>query len=372
MKICHISSMHRAVDDRIYQRACLGLFRLGHEVHYVVTQPDENPQFEGVHFHWIKQRTGWQRRWFSSKDAINIAIRLRADIYQFHDPDLLPHILKIKKKIPNAKVIFDMHENFQARFSQWGLPSFLGRLFIKYETNTINRLDGFVTTTEAMKNLFVKSSKPGIVIRNSVNIDRLSHLKIDDTLPFETPTIYTSGAHSHSRLVQQTVESLKHLPKDLNFQMMFVGRYSSGIKEELHKQAKIDGTAKYLILDDMLPWDENFIRTAKAFCGCVFYENNQNNQVTLPNRVYEYMFSGIPIVVSDYPELRNIVEKANCGLIVSSEKPEDMAKAFEYLLRNPEEAKQMGLNGRKAIFGDFGYHVDLQNTVEFYEKLLNT
>lgn len=371
--VCHISSMHNNwADDRIYERACLGLKREGLDVHLVFTKPDVIPPGEGVHFHWIKKRKGWKRRWLSSKEAVSKAIEIKADIYHFHDPDLLPHILKIKKRIPQAKVVFDIHENYQARFSQWGLPVFLGKIYQRYQLRKMNLLDGFATTTETMMSLFSNVRKPGVVIRNSVDVYRLSHVDLANIQPFDIPTIYTSGSQSHSRLVLQCVQSMRHISKDLNFRMMFAGRYSPGIREELKEQAEKDGTGQLLQLEGMLPWDENFSRTAKAFCGCVFYENNQNNQVTLPNRIYEYMFSGIPIVVSDYPELRNIVEKAKCGLIVPSDKPEDMAKAFEFLLQNPEKAKAMGRNGRKAIFEDFGYHVDIKNTLEFYNQILNS
>lgn len=371
IKVCHLSSMHRP-DDRIYQRACLGLVREGLEVHLVIQYPDELPKDEGVHFHWLKKRDGWKRRWFSSKEAVDKAIEINADIYQFHDPDLLPHILKIKKKLPDAKIVFDLHENFEVRFIQWGLPAFFGKLFQSYLKRKLNQFDGYATTTETMKALYKEVKKPGVVIRNAVDVHRLEHIDPDQIEPFDTPTICTSGAHSHSRLVLQTVQSMKYIPKDLKFEMLFAGRYLPGVEEELKEQAKKDGTDKFLLLEGMMPWDENFKRTAKALCGCVFYENNENNQVTLPNRVYEYMFSGIPIIVSDYPELRNIVERAHCGLIVSSEDPKDMAKAFEYLLRNPEEAKKMGQNGRKAIFEDFGYHIDLKNTIQFYRQLLNS
>ena len=84
-------------EDRIYQRACQGLAREGVEVHLVFTRPDELPKEEGVHFHWIDKREGWKRRWFSSIQAVNLAVNVKADIYHFHDPDLLPHIIKIKK-----------------------------------------------------------------------------------------------------------------------------------------------------------------------------------------------------------------------------------------------------------------------------------
>lgn len=370
MRICQITSMHSWDDDRIYQRACLGLARDGHEVHLVTTKPKQLPVKHQVIFHWVKPRSGWKRRWFSSKEAVEKAITVNAEIYHFHDPDLLPHILKIKKALPAAKLVYDIHENYGGRFETWGFPSFIGKLFRIYEKSIISRLDGYSVVSGSMMELFEDVTTPSIIIRNSTDISRLQKIDLSSVIPFEVPTLYTSGTNSHARHCLQSVQALKYIQeKKMDFRMLFVGRYTPGIEEALTHQARKDGTIDKLTMEGMLPWEENFYRTSQAFCGCVFYEDNTNNRVGIPNRLFEYMYCGIPVVATDFPELRSIVEKVRCGVLVNSEDPRSIAEGFLALLNDPLEAKQMGLRGRRAIEEQYGYHIDLKNMISFYKKL---
>ena len=137
----------------------------------------------------------------------------------------------------------------------------------------------------------------------------------------------------------------------------------------MKEQAIADGTTKYLKIEGMLSWEDNFRRTAKAFLGCVFYADNSNNRVGIPNRLFEYMYCGIPVVATDFPELRNIINKTCCGILVNSEDPKDIANAFEYLLLHPEEAQAMGARGKQAINTDYGFHIDLKRLEDFYKTI---
>jgi glycosyltransferase involved in cell wall biosynthesis len=81
------------------------------------------------------------------------------------------------------------------------------------------------------------------------------------------------------------------------------------------------------------------------------------------------MFTGSPVVASDFPELRNIVMDAQCGVLVDSTNPESIAEGIKSLLRDPVHAKQMGKNGKAAMEEKYGYHVDLQNLETFYHTI---
>lgn len=360
--------MHSWDDDRIYQRACLGLARKGFDVHLIATRPQELPAGSPVHFHWLEYRTGWRRRWKSGREAIELAIAVDADIYHFHDPDLLPHIGRLKKEVPNAKVFYDIHENYAGRIEMWGWPRIFGKLFRTYEISVINRIDGFSVVSESMLSLFSAANVPSFIVRNSTDIERLRHIDLSSATPYDIPTIYTSGTHSHARQCIESVSALKYVKSEVaKFRKLFVGRYVGEIKDELRRQAANDGISDFLHLEDMLPWEENFVRTAKAFCGCVFYEDNPNNRVGVPNRLFEYMFCGIPVVVSDFPELRRVVEKSGCGVVVDSTNPKSIADGFLALLKNPLEAREMGLRGREALEREFGFHVDLEKMIQAYQ-----
>lgn len=370
--------MHDWQDDRIFQRACVGMARFGHEVHLVAIKDEDSKESEfisrGVHIHLTPRRQGWKRRWFCSIDVINKAIELNADIYHFHDPDLLPHVNKLKKNCPKSAVIYDIHENYAGRFADWGLPAFLGNWFRRYEIRKINSIDGITVVSESMKGLFKDAKVPVEVTRNSADLHRLKEINFDEkTEDGGAPVIVTSGSHSHARNCLQTVQAIPFTkgPNDIKPIFQFVGRYMGNIKDEMIEQSKKDSTEDQLQLDGMIPWDENFKRIARAFCGCVFYEDNPNNRVGVPNRLFEYMYCGLPVVVSNFPELKAIVDDADCGLIVDSEDPKSIGQALSTLLSDPVRSKQMGENGKEALAKKYGYHVDLEKLNAFYLSLLN-
>lgn len=372
-RICHLTSMHDWEDDRIFQRACTGLARKGFDVHLVaMARPDQEPaEFQkfGVTIHLVPHLQGISRRWKGSRNVVRRAASVNADIYQFHDPDLLPHIGQLKSG--KAAVVYDIHENYAGRFSDWGLPSFLGTLYRKYELFKINRLHGITVVSSSMKELFNDSDTPVEITRNSTDLERLRGIKLDHMRRKDHLEIITSGSHSHARNCLQTVQAIVHLNQLTNemIRFRFVGRYLQGIDKEMRQKADADKTSDQLILDGMLPWEQNFSRLASADIGCVFYEDNPNNRVGIPNRLFEYMYCGLPVAVSDFPELRNIVQSAECGVVVNSEDPLDIARGLAQIITDPEKARQMGANGKKAIEEVYGYHVDLDNLVKFYQQI---
>ena len=372
-RICHITSMHDWDDDRIFQRACAGLARKGFEVHLVaMAGPDQEiAEFQklGVTVHLVPRLQGVSRRWKGSRAVVKLAASLNADIYQFHDPDLLPHINPLKSG--KSALVYDIHENYAGRFADWGLPAFLGSWFRKYELTKINGLDGITVVSSSMKHLFSGSNTPVEITRNSTDIERLRGINLNYHVEKNHIEIITSGSHSHARNCLQTVQSIPHLNalSQTKVRFRFAGRYLQSIEEEMRQVSLADETSEQLILDGMLPWEENFSRLAAADVGCVFYEDNPNNRVGIPNRLFEYMYCGLPVAVSDFPELRNIVESADCGVVVNSEDPSDIARGLAQIIADPQRARQMGANGKKAIEEVYGYHVDLENLVKFYQRI---
>lgn len=372
--ISHLTSMHDWNDDRIFQRACVGLARNGHRVELIAMEDDKVPfdssLSKGVDVKLVPSARGKKRRWYTSKAVVETAIASEAKIFVFHDPDLLPHIKRLRKKRPDATIVYDIHENYAGRFKDWGLPSFLGSIFRRYELQVINKIHGITVVSESMKQLFQSSSTPCEITRNSTDLSRLQDLQFDKSRS-DKKLIITSGSHSHARHALQTVQALAHLDEKIleGVEMLFAGRYNGSIETEMKDQAQRDARSSFLNLQGMLPWEENFKRIEKGYLGCVFYEDNANNRVGIPNRLFEYMFCGLPVVVSDFPELRKVVESAKCGLIVDSTDPKSIAKAFEFLLLNQDEAKQMGLRGKKAMESEFGYHIDLARLESFLQKI---
>ena len=109
-KVCHMTSAHEAWDDRIFHQECVSLAREGSEVYLV--QRGESGEKNGIHIIGVGEMPSsrLQRIRRGARRVYQAARALDADIYHFHDPELLPYGLKLKKA--GKKVIFDSHEKY--------------------------------------------------------------------------------------------------------------------------------------------------------------------------------------------------------------------------------------------------------------------
>jgi glycosyltransferase involved in cell wall biosynthesis len=89
-----------------------------------------------------------------------------------------------------------------------------------------------------------------------------------------------------------------------------------------------------------------------------------------PNKLFEYMSAGLPVIASDFPLWRQIVAGASCGLLVDPLNPDAIATAMRWILDNPDEAQQMGANGRQAVQDRYNWAQESSRLVQMYRHLL--
>jgi hypothetical protein len=102
----------------------------------------------------------------------------------------------------------------------------------------------------------------------------------------------------------------------------------------------------------------------------VLYHPEKSHEVAQPNKLFEYMAAGIPVIASDFPLWRKIIQDAGCGLVVDPLDSRAIATAIERLITNPAEAEAMGQRGRKAAEGHFNWATQEQTLLSFYAALL--
>lgn len=364
--------MHEYNDDRIFERAAKGSSSLGNKVFLISTYPSDT-EIEGVSIVGLKKRTGLNRRINSSFEAYRKSKIVKADIYHFHDPDLIPWMVMLS--FSGRKVVYDVHENYESRLYKLPFPRFVNKLFAGIyrwmERLISRRFAGITVVTESMRNLFEGFKKPMCVVGNVVFLDRLKNVNFDRNKKKEL-LIYTSGTNSAARNCIQTIEALRSILKEIpEVKMKFVGRYHpESFKQKMSDRARELEVQDNVIIDGMIPWEENFNRTAEASIGCVFYEDNPNNRVTLPNRLFEYMFCGVAVLGEDFPEVRKVLDETSAGLCVNSSDPSDIAEKAISLLKNPDKMNEMGINGRNAVMERYNFENTLTELMKFYRKIL--
>ncbi len=104
--------------------------------------------------------------------------------------------------------------------------------------------------------------------------------------------------------------------------------------------------------------------------GLVLYEDNPNNRVTIPNRLFEYMISGLAVVGEEFTEVKKVISDANCGYTCNSAEPHDIAKAVIATIEDNRGVLQLGINGKNAILQKYAFEYDLERLIDFYKQLL--
>ncbi len=368
LTVCHISSMHPVDDDRIFQRACFGLTKIGCKVTYLVTNP-KSETILGVDIVALTPRIGWKRRLFSSYEAYRKGRKIPADIYHFHDPDLLPWMFLLA--IQGKPVVYDIHENYLDRFTRFPLTKVTSKIFKLVENFIVKRLAGAITVSDSLAKYYLPVAKRHCIVRNVVSLARLQMVNLD-VPKSPVPLIYTSGIINDRRNCRQSIEAMPYLLKRVpNAQLMFAGFFDpDDYAETLMNLAKKLGVADHLILGEPMPWLENFQRTIRAHIGLVVMEDTLNARVALSNRVFEYMYCKIPVVADDQPEFRKLIEETECGILTNSCDPERYANDIANLIENPQLAAKLGANGNKAITTKYNMEHELENMMEFYRQIL--
>lgn len=85
---------------------------------------------------------------------------------------------------------------------------------------------------------------------------------------------------------------------------------------------------------------------------------------------HEYMSAGLPVIASDFPLWRQIIDGAGCGLLVNPMNPEAIASAMRWILEHPAEAEEMGNRGRKAVESTYNWDTEAAKLKDLYKKLL--
>lgn len=367
MKICHLTSVHLPTDNRIVHKECASLLQSGHEV-ILVYLGNRIKSDNGLQYvvagtkpksRWIRLTTGIWRVFFA-------ALRQKADVYHFHDPELL--LVGILLHYMGHKVIFDVHEDlpYQVKTKEY-LPKIvcdiLGKVIYIYERLAGCCLDGIITVAESIENRY--KARKSICIFNYPKLIKI-HSDSISWAKKEKAFAYIGGL-----TVQRNIFGMMEAANIHNCILYIAGQYES---ESLRKNIQEKYLSKYENLHDLgFLQRDNISELLQNVCGglCVLQPTPQYLLHTVRStKLFEYMMAGIPVIISDFPNVRDFVEKAQCGICVNPLDIEAIGDAMQWLLDNPQKAEKMGNNGREYIIKYCNWEVEAKKLDGFYKKIM--
>jgi glycosyltransferase involved in cell wall biosynthesis len=107
-----------------------------------------------------------------------------------------------------------------------------------------------------------------------------------------------------------------------------------------------------------------------AAVGMICYLPEPNHTQAYPNKLFEYMAAGLPVIASDFPLWRQIVTEADCGICVDPTDSDQIANAITELMSNPARRLEMGRNGIRAVLSLYNWSTEEQKLIGLYASTL--
>ncbi|TYZ29114.1 glycosyltransferase family 4 protein [Selenomonas caprae] len=352
-KVCHMTSAHRQLDDRIYIKECRSLASAGYKTYIVaIGEKNDISNVEIIGCGYSNNR--FERMTSFSKNVYLKAKELACDVYHIHDPELLPYGVKLKKA--GKKVIFDSHEDVPAQImdKEWlprSLRFVISKLYKMYETYAVGKFDAVVAATPHIAEQFQGRCQKVVTVNNYPCLD---DIKFHEKSFAERESIICyAGGISEMRgerimtEAMQEVDGLLILAGDSENvspppRTKYVGRISRQEVNELYGRSR---------------------------AGFVIYQPAKNHFEAQPIKLFEFMAAGLPMVASDFPLWKKIVEENNCGICVNPTDVDAVRKACIELLNNPERSQQLGRNGRKAVLEKYNWANEEKKLLALYNFL---
>lgn len=370
VKVCVMTSAHPPFDVRIFHKECKSLAREGYDVTLIAPGSDAG-MFEGVRVEAIPQsRNRFDRMVRGSLAVYMRACREDADIYHFHDPELIPIALLLQ--LSGKHVIYDAHEDLPRTFSYKSyIPRFLRSLVARFagfiEQSASQAFSALVVANPVTADRFRALHRHAVVVHNYPKIEELRATQPRDQREKDDGAfLYVGMRITRPRGAEEMIRAVGLLPEELRPRLKLVGGWDPpNLPTQL---ASLPGWKRTEYLGTLGRRDvARALRGARA--GLVLLHPEPNYLTAEPVKLFEYMCAGIPVIAGDFPSCREIIETVGCGLLVNPLDPEEIASAMEYLHRNSEEAEAMGRRGLEAVQSEYNWRREETILFDLYRSL---
>ena len=365
MTVVHVSSAHPWTDNRILYRECVSLTEAGYSVTLIATESVVEGPATAVRVLRIPRRRRFSRMLISTVSAIRLALLTRARITHLHDPELIPFIPLLR--LAGRTVLYDAHEDLPNQVVNKPyvkkplVPLFMcfARLLIllsKLSHHVICATETIAKRYPAHRRTVVHNYPP---LREEETVADQYAASNRDAL-----AVYVGGIAS-IRGAETIVDAMAENDLPETWKLVIAGSGPDSLLADLRSRPgwrRVDFRGQ-------LPPDDARRLLLEAQVGLVLLSDTAAHRDALPTKMFEYFAAGTPVIASDFPLWRSIIQEHSCGLLVDPTSSSQVAAAIRRYSEEPGLLDRHSRNARRLAREELNWSSEAKALVAAYQRL---
>lgn len=367
--VAHLTSVHEVDDDRIFTKECRTLATAGFDV-MLIGPAKADGKVDGVQIRALPVPNGrLQRMTITVWQVLTAALGSKAEVCHFHDPELIP--VGICLKLFGRRVVYDVHEDYpQKILDKTWIPALLRRPLAAgmagIEAVAARLFDGIVAVTPTIEDRFPPSKTVRVA-----NFPMLEEFSAEPATAYADRQLQVcyAGLLAEQRGLFDMIAAAEKVEGGAEHCLQLAGAFDSdATKAASHassgwKKVNHLGWLDREGIADML---------SSARAGVVMMHPVPCYIACYPIKMFEYMAAGLPVIGSDFPIFRELLDDGRCGLLIPPEDPKALAEAIEWIFSHREEAEAMGVHGRRRVEQLYTWQAESAKLIDLYRRLTLT
>jgi glycosyltransferase involved in cell wall biosynthesis len=369
-KVCHITSVHRWDDTRIFYKECCTLVQIGMEV-VLIAGNGTSGNYRGVKMVVVKN-TKASRMYRATVVAWRLlreALREKPGIVHFHDPELI--WVGLVLRMFGKKVVYDVHENLRAQIED--KPWLRFPKTIRFLYGIVERISArsfsIVIAADSFAPTFTAYGVTPVPVLNYPQVEDLRKLNVVSQNRAEKDGILYVGLVSEGRCFIEIVQAIYRLKQQNRFyQLHAVGPMEEGLQDRLNAMMEYREVKDRIHFYGRLPVFEAYRMAEKCAIAISLLKPLPNYTRSISTKVFEYMSLGIPFIAPRFA-VYQFIEDEKLGVLCRTEDSADIAEKITFLMANSEEVRTMVERARHEVVARYSWESQADNLVALYKRL---
>lgn len=376
-KVCMITTDHSPFDDRIFYKEAISLKNAGYEVSVIGrTNSNLHELVHGIEVIGLKKGQGIKSNPILWRALAKESSKVEASVYHCHEPEsfLVALYLRLFK---GKMIVYDVHEYYEDVVELVGLPlkTFLVFMLYVVEPFFCRYTSAIITADEGIAQRYRKFSDSVIPIFNFPTAEIFANCddyeEIREKYRNRFLVVYVGGLTQERGILDAIKAVHRASAEQPRIKLLLIGSFMSKDFEETCVQYvslnELQDNVEFL---GYMPHDDvpKYIKASDVGIA-LFHPTKRFMKTSYPIKLFEYMICGKPVIVSDFPAMRKVVDDAGCGMFVDPTNIDEISRTVVYAAGHLEDLEAMGNRGKQAIKEKYNWRTMEKVLLDVYKKI---